>query len=108
MTVAGTTVPSVSKTWVMPTFLPMIPVTAIVVSPARRGPTPSSLRTLSALATLEASRRPTSFSLLTSNFLLVFLAKRLDLDVHARGEVELHQRVDRLRRRLEDVDQPLV
>src|SRR5690606_15600470 len=33
---------------------------------------------------------------------------QLDFDVHARGEVELHQRVDRLRGGLHDVEQPLV
>ena len=33
---------------------------------------------------------------------------QLDLDVDARGEVELHQRVHRLRRRVDDVEQPLV
>src|SRR4051812_24332208 len=32
----------------------------------------------------------------------------LDFDVHAGGQIELHQRVDRLRRRLHDVEQPLV
>src|SRR5215208_1180563 len=35
-------------------------------------------------------------------------AERLDLDVDARGQVELHQRVDGLRRRVEDVHQALV
>src|SRR6058998_340934 len=37
-----------------------------------------------------------------------FLLERLDLDLHPRGEIELHQRVHRLRGRLEDVEQPLV
>src|SRR6476661_229812 len=40
--------------------------------------------------------------------LLVLFAERLDLDVHACRQVELHQRVHRLRCRFEDVDQPLV
>src|ERR1022692_1702988 len=35
-------------------------------------------------------------------------SSELDLDVDARGKVEAHQRVHRLRRRVEDVDQPLV
>src|SRR5580693_8507722 len=35
-------------------------------------------------------------------------SSELDLDVDARGEVEPHQRVHRLRGRVEDVDQPLV
>src|SRR3954470_5905322 len=75
MTVAGCTVPSASNTCVMPTFLPMIPVT-IRCSPDR--------------------------------YLLVFLPERLDLHIDAGRQIELHQRVDGLRRRLEDVDQPLV
>src|SRR4030095_2633815 len=32
----------------------------------------------------------------------------LDLDVDAGGKIELHQRIDRLRRRIDDVEQPLV
>src|SRR5205085_4143235 len=35
-------------------------------------------------------------------------ALELDLDVDAGGEVELHQRVHRLRRRIDDVEEPLV
>src|SRR5690606_14942199 len=35
-------------------------------------------------------------------------SSELDLHVHARGEVELHQRVDRLGVGLHDVEQPLV
>src|SRR5436190_2434390 len=38
----------------------------------------------------------------------MFLAEGLDFDVHAGRQIQLHQRVHRLRRRLEDVDQPLV
>src|SRR5512142_2452632 len=34
--------------------------------------------------------------------------RSLDLDVHSGGEVELHERVERLARRLEDVEEPLV
>src|SRR5436305_3728339 len=33
---------------------------------------------------------------------------QFDLHVDAGGEIELHQRVDRLRRRLHDVEQPLI
>src|SRR6185503_1598073 len=72
MTVAGTTVPSASNTWVMPTLRPMMPVT--INKPAWRRA--ALLR-------------------------VVFLPERLDLHVHAGRQVELHQRVDRLRRRLE-------
>src|SRR5205085_12355879 len=35
-------------------------------------------------------------------------ALELDLDVDAGGEIELHERVHRLRRRIDDVEQPLV
>src|SRR5256885_7203248 len=43
-------------------------------------------------------------------FLFLFISQpsELDLDVDARGKIEPHQRVDRLRRRVDDVDQPLV
>src|SRR5881394_305529 len=36
------------------------------------------------------------------------LSKRLDLHIHTRGQFELHERVDGLRRRLENVEEPLV
>src|SRR5215467_853242 len=32
----------------------------------------------------------------------------LDLDIYAGGKIELHQRVHRLRRRIDDIEQPLV
>src|ERR1700688_926102 len=35
-------------------------------------------------------------------------ALELDLDVDAGGKVELHQRIDRLRRRIDDVEQALM
>src|ERR1700679_2325464 len=38
----------------------------------------------------------------------MFLTERLDLDIHARRQIELHQRVHRLLRRLEDVEQALM
>ena len=40
--------------------------------------------------------------------LLMVLTKGIDLDVHSRRKIELHQRVDRLRRRIENVHQSLV
>src|SRR5512140_3306500 len=66
MTVTGTRLPSPVNTCVIPTFLPMIPVTMSAPS------------------------------------------LQLDLDVDAGREVELAERVDRLLRRLEDVEQALV
>src|SRR5690349_4464460 len=37
-----------------------------------------------------------------------WLLGQLDLDVHTSGQIELHQRIHRLRGRLHDVEQPLV
>src|SRR5438105_15811485 len=39
---------------------------------------------------------------------LVRVPLELDLDVHAGGEIELHQRIHRLRRRIDDIEQALV
>jgi len=63
---AVTTPVSWSNSWVMPSFLPMMPLLTC----------PSSLQ--------------------------------LDLDVDTGRQVESHQRVDGLRRGVEDVDEPLV
>src|SRR5579884_117401 len=41
-------------------------------------------------------------------FLFVFLAERLDFDVHTRRQIELHERVHGLLRGLENVEQSLV
>src|SRR3546814_19853913 len=59
-----------------------------------------SLRTLQA-----ANRLPIETPVFTGAALA---SGQLDFDVHARGEVGLHQRVDRLRGGLHDVEQPLV
>src|SRR3954468_3056994 len=91
MIVAGCTVPSASNPCVMPTFLPIIPVTIC------------RSRSAESLALLIPGARAFQASVL-----LVFFPERLDLDVHAGGQVELHHTGPRLRRRLEDVDQPLV
>src|ERR1700728_2288864 len=40
--------------------------------------------------------------------LLMFLTERLDLHIHARRQIELHQRVHRLLRRLENIEQALM
>src|SRR2546428_7993218 len=48
--------------------------------------------------------RPSSASFLA----IVSRSLELDLDVHAGGEVELHQRVHGLWRGIDDVEQPLV
>src|SRR5713226_1851320 len=74
MTVTGTSAPSSANTWVIPTFLPMIPSIAM-----------SHLRGAGRL-----------------------FSKGFDLHIHTGGKLELHERVDRLGRRLENVEQPLV
>src|ERR1700749_4099262 len=66
-TVTGTTCPVSSKTWVMPSLVPRIPVIAMISE-----------------------------------------SSELDLDVDAGREVEPHERAEGLRRRVNDVDQPLV
>src|SRR5688572_9011664 len=45
---------------------------------------------------------------MVSYLLRVLFTESLDLDVDAGGQIQLHQGVDGLRRRLEDVEQPLV
>src|SRR6476646_3402903 len=87
-TVAGCTSPLSSKSCVIPTFLPRIPVTFAISM---------VLRELYQLK-LTAERRR----------LLVFLAKSLDLDVHTRRQIELHQSIYSLLRRLENIEQTLV
>ena len=64
----------------MPTFCAM--------TPERMASIPSRARSKSEEAPVESSE--------------------LDLDVDAGGEIELHQRVDRLRRRIDDVEHALV
>src|SRR5215204_2269262 len=93
MTVTGVTVPSLSKTCVIPTFLPIIPLTMPASHHAARGDPP---------------RRPANWPVTGPRMLLVILAECLDLDVDAGREVELHERVDRLWRRIENVHQPFV
>src|SRR5262245_46708979 len=60
-----------------------------------------------------ASSRSTLPTVLPSRFLTSMLVmaasfSRLDLDVDARRQIELHQGVEGLLRRLQDVEQPLV
>src|SRR5882757_2966171 len=43
-----------------------------------------------------------------SVLILVLSDSELDFDVDAGGEIELHQRIHRLRRRIDDVEEPLV
>src|SRR5437868_8174119 len=105
-TVAGRTSPLVSNNWVMPTFFPNIPaIFAISFS------VPSvayaigwgALRDPS-LCSADAGWAQTP----NQTASLVFLAKRLNLDVHPGREIELHQRVHRLRSRIKNIEQALV
>src|SRR4029077_1207195 len=89
-TVAGCTSPLSSKSCVIPTFLPRIPVTFAISILLRK------LNQLKLTADHKSRR------------LFVFLAKRLDLDVHTRRQVELHQSVHGLLRGLQNIEQPLV
>src|SRR6267154_1522207 len=83
----------------MPTFLPMIPWMDIaVVSP---------LVSRSVASTGSAWRRRPSRPTF-ARLLGVLLAEGLDLHVHSRRQVELHQRVHRLGSGLEDVEEPPV
>src|SRR6266536_2815421 len=77
-TVTGTTRLFSSKTWVMPSFSPRIPF---------------------------AERRLRSSPALLS---FAMILRLLNVHVDAGRQVDAHERVDRLGRRVEDVDEPLV
>src|SRR5438128_2564963 len=82
----------------MPTFLPRIPATfAISLSH------PSVARGYW-LGVIALRERPTT----SDQRLLMFFSESLDLDIHASRQIELHQRIDRLLRRLENIEQTLV
>src|SRR5258708_21647757 len=95
-TVAGCTSPLESNNCVIPTFLPRIPaIFAISLIPVwRERPRPRPF--------------PAWPQLLAGELLLMLFAERLNLHIHAGRKIELHQRVHRLRRRIENVQQPLV
>ena len=80
MTVTGTSAPSSANTWVIPTFLPMIPSIAMSFT----------LEPVSAVRVLR------------------YFPNALISTSTPAGQLELHERVDRLGRRLENVEQPLV
>src|SRR3954452_4505168 len=101
MTVTGRTSPLLSNSWVIPTFLPKIPLTDISF------PSPSSLA-FSGLCELSGVGLPFGYFRLPTFDLLLFFTVSLDLNVNASRKIELHERVHRLLRRLEDVEQALV
>src|SRR5687768_13219715 len=93
----------------MPTFLPMMPVTIVMSSGL--GIRGSGFGARGSGLDVRESRIPNPGSRIPdpgSRLFPVFLAERLDLHVHPRRQVELHERVNGLRRWLEDVDQTLV
>src|SRR5699024_10519762 len=52
--------------------------------------------------------RPIRPRAVAREFVLMTVPSKLDFDVDAGGQVEAHQRVDRLRRRIHNVDKPLM
>src|SRR5436190_4655416 len=95
MTVTGVTVPSAANNCVIPTFLPMIPL--IIVD----------FQVPIADRCVHLSQRPIgNWQWEFGNALA--LSKRLNLHVHSRRQIELHQSINRLRRRIEDVHQTLM
>src|SRR5437868_5444250 len=95
MTVAATAEPSGRKCWSMPTLRPRSRGFAMSGACSPRGV--SSPRCVSVGSVFVSSVVSSSY-----------LCLELDLDVDARGKVQLHERVDRLLRRIVDVDEPLV
>src|SRR5215470_420669 len=97
----------------MPTFFPKMPATLAisfsVPSLARgywlvcvvRAPPPA--QACGAGLRLNGRGRPFPHEL----FMLLF-AERLDLDIHTCRKIEFHEGIDSLRRRLENIEQPLV
>src|ERR1700686_2202984 len=90
----------------MPTFLPRIPVTlAISFSvPAWLADYFTAAIGWVSYSSNRDRERPTT----NDQRLFMFLAKRLNLHIHARRQIELHQRIDCLLRRLQNIEQPLV
>src|SRR6267154_64251 len=118
-TVAGRTSPFESKSCVMPTFLPRIPVSLAISfsipSLARRFVSSNNewrllaeelLLFLCCVVTGFAASQRGEASL--PHNLLMFLTECLNLNIHAGRQIELHQRIDRLLCRLENIEQALV
>src|SRR5687767_8020010 len=98
MAVTRSTRPSSPKTWVIPSFLP----SSAAISPTLDGRRPSMARKQEATRAQARERPMTQPGDGIRSY-------ELDLDVNTRREmVESLERVDGLRRRLMDIDQPLV
>src|SRR5438270_5555080 len=105
-TVAGRTSPLVSNNCVMPTFFPNIPAIFAISF---------SVPSVALLLAGERSEIPRSAQdhagwaqTPNQSASLMFLAKRLNLDVHTCRQIQLHQRVHRLRSRIKNIEQALV
>src|ERR671934_1839980 len=93
ITVTGVTLPvSSSKSWVMPSFLPTIPFTPRSRFCGQGARSASADEWRGYGGTGRFPHEPGSWRA-RSNY------SQLDLDIHARRQVEPHQRVDRLRGR---------
>src|ERR1041384_1094752 len=96
MTVTGVTEPSSRNNCVIPSFLPIIPLT--IFQPSVVSSPESVVRS--------AEPRTNDYGLRANLF--VVLAEGFNFDVNSRRKIELHQRIYRLRGRIEYVHQPLV
>src|SRR5688500_6292631 len=105
-TLTATMVPSSWKTWVMPTLRPLRPMLIAAPRPIR------ALAPARALSRTEvrslACSSPPSPRPAGQRCPCCVPSSHLDLDVDARSQRESHQGVDRLRARIQDVDEPLV
>src|SRR5258708_6860405 len=99
MTVTGVTLPSASKIWLMPTFLPIIPFMEPPVGLLWNAQLGSALHIIPVhtkchLYLPRCPARPTRLY--------------LDFDVHTGGQIQPHQGVNRLAIRVQDINQPLM
>src|SRR5579872_1253908 len=118
-TVTGRTSPLSSNICVMPIFLPMIPLTAInyfFTSPCPRlyyvyatgtAGNPISRLMIDDLRLRTKSNRHSAI-INQQSLRPVRLLERLDLHIDARGEIELHERIHRLLRGFQNIEQALV
>src|ERR1041384_1191072 len=96
MTVTGVTEPSSRNNCVIPSFLPIIPLTIFQPSVVS---SPSSV-------VRSAEPRTNDYGLRANLF--VVLAEGFNFDVNSRRKIELHQRIYRLRGAIEYVHRPVV
>src|SRR6266446_4417698 len=103
-TVHPTSVPSSTNTCVIPSLIPMIPLTAIfLVSLSQH-----AFKGIGCVLLLGISLYFLTSLLRRFSVLLHRVSERLDFHVHTGRQVQLHQRIHGVRRRLQNVDQTLV